>query len=124
MPTAEQPHAAHALAEPKAGEKPRDHYYKFMANARCPKEGAWTGTDLVFTGDTFFLLLQPTTRKVRGPDGKQLWKDGKPLREACDRELPTWADVVEEYEVPTAPKPVKPRVAGAAPEVPHTARHS
>src|SRR5689334_18251859 len=94
--------------DPPFQGRPRTRYYLMRVNDKCPQDGAFNGVCKVYfnsvtqTGDQFFYLSQPVKRRV---DGKIVLENERP---------PTWADVVDEYPIPTAPKPLA-RVPGAAP---------
>ena len=94
--------------DPPFQGRPRTRNYLVRVNASCPPDGAFNGTCKVYfnpetqTGDQFFYLSQPVKRVV---DGKIVLSNEKP---------PTWFDVVDEYPLPAAPKPLA-RVPGAAP---------
>lgn len=91
--------------------RPRSRYYLMQTNANCPEDGAFNGVCKVYfnkeqgTGDKFFYLSQPYRRIV---SGKIVLENERP---------PSWADVVDEYPVPTAPRPFA-RVPGSSPVVP------
>lgn len=76
---------------------PRRRYFKWRANARAGREGdgsagAFNGQCAIWEGDTFFMELRPIERH------------GKLVMPAP----PTWADPLEEYEPPAAPRRLTP----------------
>lgn len=81
---------------------PRRRYFRWRANERAGREGqtasagAFNGTCLVYEGDVFFMEVRPIVRK--GADGVERPVMPRP---------PTWADPLEEYEPPAAPKLLK-----------------
>jgi hypothetical protein len=71
--------------------------YRFRTNAKAGLNGAFNGTCLVLNGDEFTLVLHPYLKKGKNGAPDQL----------VDRKLPTWADVIEEYEIPKPPKVIR-----------------
>jgi hypothetical protein len=90
-----------SVAVAAAPEKPRAHMYKFRANEKCGTQGCFNGVCVVHEGDEFFMALYPAKKRIFDPVTKRV------SFVIVDRELPTWADVIDEYPMPEAPKPLR-----------------
>lgn len=76
--------------------------FKFRTNAKAGINGAFNGVCVTKEGHEWLKTIHPIMRPKRGPDGKKIGGE-----ELIFPALPTWADVIEEYEVPKPEKPIR-----------------
>lgn len=99
------------MTEAAMSALPRARNYFVECNERTPESGAFNGECMVFynretkTGDKFYLIQKPIEmpRAEFSADGARVVRRWSELVEPA---LPSWVNLIGEYEMPSGPKPL------------------